>query len=93
MLNLLNDLQDRRGLTYIFISHDLSVVKFMADMMAVMNAGKIVEFGPSENIYANPQQDYTKKLIDATPKDDLEHIKALRAQREVKRQQRHAAQA
>ena len=49
VLNLLNDLQDRRGLTYIFISHDLSVVKFMADMMAVMNEGKIVEFGPSRS--------------------------------------------
>ena len=52
VLNLLKDLQQRCGLTYIFISHDLSVVKFMADMMAVMNAGKLVEFGPSENIYA-----------------------------------------
>ena len=54
VLNLLKDLQDKRGLTYIFISHDLSVVKFMADMMAVMNKGKIVEFGPSEDIYAKP---------------------------------------
>src|SRR5258707_571066 len=53
VLNLLKELQDKRGLTYIFISHDLSVVKFMADMMAVMNNGKIVEFGPSESIYKN----------------------------------------
>ena len=51
VLNLLKRLQEKRGLTYIFISHDLSVVKFMADMMAVMNGGKIVEFGPSEAIY------------------------------------------
>ena len=50
VLNLLKELQDKRGLTYVFISHDLSVVKFMADMMAVMNNGKIVEFGPSEKI-------------------------------------------
>ncbi len=56
VLNLLKELQDKRGLTYIFISHDLSVVKFMADMMAVMNDGKIVEFGPSETIYANPRK-------------------------------------
>jgi peptide/nickel transport system ATP-binding protein len=75
VLNLLKELQDNRGLTYIFISHDLSVVKFMADMMAVMNNGKIIEFGPSETIYAKPQQEYTRKLIDATPKDDLEHIR------------------
>ena len=54
VLNLLKELQDKRGLTYIFISHDLSVVKFMADMMAVMNDGKIVEFGPSETIYKLP---------------------------------------
>ncbi|MCA9175965.1 MAG: ABC transporter ATP-binding protein [Planctomycetales bacterium] len=75
VLNLLNELQERRGLTYIFISHDLSVVKFMADMMAVMNDGKIIEFGPSEAIYANPQEDYTKKLIAAAPKDDAESIR------------------
>ena len=81
MLNLLKDLQDKHGLTYIFISHDLSVVKFMADMMAVMNDGKIVEFGPSENIYANPHEEYTRQLIDATPKDDLELIRKRVAER------------
>lgn len=85
VLNLLKDLQERRGLTYIFISHDLSVVKFMADMMAVMNEGKIVEFGPSENIYAEPKQDYTRKLIEATPKDDVEAIRERVAQRENQR--------
>jgi len=77
VLNLLCDLQDKRGLTYIFISHDLSVVKFMADMMAVMNQGEIVEFGPSQAIYADPQEDYTRRLISATPNDDLEHIRKL----------------
>jgi peptide/nickel transport system ATP-binding protein len=81
VLNLLKDLQDKRGLTYIFISHDLSVVKFMADMMAVMNEGKIVEFGPSENIYKNPREAYTKRLIDATPKDDIELIRRRVAER------------
>ena len=67
VLNLLKDLQEKRGLTYVFISHDLSVVKFMSDMMAVMNAGKIVEYGPSDAIYANPQNEYTRKLIAAIP--------------------------
>ena len=82
VLNLLKSLQAKRGLTYIFISHDLSVVKFMADMMAVMNAGKIVEFGPSEAIYADPREEYTRKLIAATPRDDLEHILQRQKQRE-----------
>ena len=76
VLNLLSDLQERRDLTYIFVSHDLSVVKFMADMMAVMYEGKFVEFGVSEQIYANPQQDYTKRLIEATPDDNLEYIRS-----------------
>ncbi|MBA2114634.1 ABC transporter ATP-binding protein [Bremerella alba] len=87
VLNLLKDLQEKRGLTYIFISHDLSVVKFMADMMAVMNEGKIVEFGPAEAIYADPQEEYTRKLINATPRDDLAHI----AQRQAERQEAKAA--
>src|SRR3954470_7264319 len=82
VLNLLKELQDKRGLTYIFISHDLSVVKFMADMMAVMNNGKIIEFGPSENIYKNPQDPYTRRLIDATPKDDIDRIRRRVAERE-----------
>jgi len=81
VLNLLKDLQERRNLTYIFISHDLSVVKFMSDMMAVMNEGRIVEFGPSEVIYANPQQVYTQKLIEATPNDDIDYIRQLKQQR------------
>ncbi|WP_442483867.1 ABC transporter ATP-binding protein [Aeoliella sp. SH292] len=82
VLNLLKKLQEVRDLTYIFISHDLSVVKFMADMMAVMNEGKIVEFGPSDNIYAMPKQDYTRKLIEATPRDSIEHIRELKVARD-----------
>jgi peptide/nickel transport system ATP-binding protein len=82
VLNLLKRLQEKRDLTYIFISHDLSVVKFMSDMMAVMNAGKIVEFGPSENIYAHPKEDYTRRLIDATPKDSIENIRRRQKHRE-----------
>ena len=80
VLNLLKDLQEERGLTYVFISHDLGVVKFMSDMMAVMNAGKIVEFGPSEALYADPRDAYTRKLIAAIPDASLENIR--RRQRE-----------
>lgn len=68
VLNLFLDLQDRFNLTYVFISHDLAVVKFIADEVAVMNAGKIVEINSAEGIYENPQDPYTKKLLDAIPK-------------------------
>ena len=93
VLNLLKRLQEQRGLTYIFISHDLSVVKFMSDMMAVMQAGKIVEFGPSENIYANPKQDYTRNLIAAAPKDDIESIRRRQSEREAAFAKRRGAQS
>ena len=85
VLNLLKQLQQDRGLTYIFISHDLSVVKFMADMMAVMNEGLIVEFGPSDNIYALPKEEYTRKLINATPRDSIEHIRQRLADQQARR--------
>lgn len=81
VLNLLNDLKRRRLLTYIFISHDLSVVKFMADMMAVMKQGRFVDFGPSESIYRNPRSSYTKKLIAAMPKYDLSSVKRRQEER------------
>lgn len=68
VLNLLNDLKREFGFTYIFISHDLSVVKFMSDRMIVMKDGKIQEYGDSDEIYSNPKTEYTKKLIDAVPK-------------------------
>ncbi len=83
VLNLLKDLQEERRLTYIFISHDLSVVKFMSDMMVVMNEGRIVEFGPSENIYASPKDDYTKRLIEAIPNDSIENIRRRQEQRKA----------
>ena len=67
VLNLLNDLKDEFGLTYIFISHDLAVVKYMSDRMMVMNKGKIEEIGEADSIYRNPQSDYTKRLIDSIP--------------------------
>ncbi|MEI7801859.1 MAG: ABC transporter ATP-binding protein [Bacteroidota bacterium] len=68
VLNLLKDLQQDFGFTYIFISHDLSVVKFMSDRMVVMNKGKIEEMGLADEIYYNPKSDYTKRLIAAIPK-------------------------
>ena len=68
VLNLLNALKDDYGFTYIFISHDLSVVKFMSDQLMVMNQGKIEEIGEADAIYESPQKGYTKTLIDAIPK-------------------------
>jgi peptide/nickel transport system ATP-binding protein len=68
VLNLLNELRDQFGFTCIFISHDLSVVKFMSDRMVVMNQGKVEEMNDSETIYANPQSAYTRKLIAAIPR-------------------------
>ncbi len=75
VLNLLINLREEFKFTYIFISHDLSVVKFMSDRMVVMNKGKIEEMGLSDEIYNNPQKEYTKKLISAIPKGSLEEIK------------------
>ncbi len=63
ILNLLQDLRDSLGLTYVFISHDLSVVKHMSDRIAVMHRGRIVELGRSEEVFQNPQHDYTKMLF------------------------------
>ena len=65
VLNLLNDLKRDFRFTYIFISHDLSVVKYMSDRIIVMQKGKVVEQGTAEQIYNNPQEEYTKKLIDS----------------------------
>jgi peptide/nickel transport system ATP-binding protein len=101
VLNLLKRLQEKRNLTYIFISHDLSVVKFMADMMAVMQGvedrgqkcGRIVEFGPSEHIYAHPKEAYTQRLINATPKDDVASIRQRQAEREAALAARHKVAA
>lgn len=68
VLNLLNSLKEDFGFTYIFISHDLSVVKFMSDQLMVMNKGKIEEIGEADAIYKSPQKEYTKKLLEAIPK-------------------------
>jgi len=68
VLNLLNELKQDFKFTYIFISHDLAVVKYMADQLVVMNKGRIEEIGEADEIYKNPQKVYTKNLIDAIPK-------------------------
>ncbi|HEY9853358.1 MAG TPA: ABC transporter ATP-binding protein [Leptolyngbyaceae cyanobacterium] len=74
VLNLLKEIQQEFGLTYIFISHDLSVVKFMSDRIMVMNKGKIEEIGPAEFIYREPEKDYTRQLIASIPIGSLERI-------------------
>lgn len=68
VLNLLNELKENFGFTYIFISHDLAVVKYMSDQVLVMNKGKIEEMADADVLYENPKSDYTKKLIAAIPK-------------------------
>jgi len=68
VLNLLNELKENFGFTYIFISHDLAVVKYMSDQVMVMNQGKIEEIADADDLYAHPKSAYTQKLIDAIPK-------------------------
>jgi peptide/nickel transport system ATP-binding protein len=72
VLNLLQDLQDEYKLSYIFISHDLAVVKYISDQVMVMNNGEIVEMADSDEIYRHPKQEYTRKLLSSIPKG-LEH--------------------
>lgn len=67
ILNLLKDLQEQLSLTYLFISHDLRVVEFMSDMVGVMKDGRLVEISSKEEIYKNPKDPYTKKLLDCVP--------------------------
>ena len=75
VLNLLNELKKEYELTYIFISHDLSVVKYMSDRMIVMQEGKIEEMGDADQIYNSPKTDYTRRLINAIPEGKSENIK------------------
>jgi peptide/nickel transport system ATP-binding protein len=76
VLNLLQDLQDEYGLSYIFISHDLAVVKYISDRVMVMNEGSLVEVADSDEIYRNPQQEYTRRLLASIPKG-LQRAKEL----------------
>jgi peptide/nickel transport system ATP-binding protein len=88
VLNLLNELKEKYHFTYIFISHDLSVVRFMADRILVMNKGRIEEIGYAEDIYNSPQQEYTKRLINSIPQSDLEEIRKIQNERKRKRAER-----
>jgi oligopeptide transport system ATP-binding protein len=87
ILNLLKDLQRDLGLAYLFVAHDLAVVRTMSDRIAVMNKGKLVEMGPAEQVYTNPQDEYTKALLAAVPVPDP------RRMRERKRERRKLAHA
>ena len=81
ILNLLADLQDEFELTYVFISHDLSVVRYIADEVMVMYLGDVVEHGTREAVFADPLHAYTRQLFAATPRADVESIKARLARR------------
>jgi dipeptide transport system ATP-binding protein len=76
VLNLLADLQDEFGLTYVFISHDLSVVRYIADEVMVMYFGEAVEHGTREEVFADPKHEYTRTLFAATPRADVDSIRA-----------------
>jgi oligopeptide transport system ATP-binding protein len=81
ILNLLKDLQHEFGLTYLFIAHDLAVVRAMSDRIAVMNQGRLVEIGPAEEVYANPQDEYTQALLAAVPVPDPRRMKERKRER------------
>jgi oligopeptide transport system ATP-binding protein len=87
ILNLLKDLQRDLGLAYLFVAHDLAVVRAMSDRIAVMNKGVLVETGDAKEVYANPQQDYTRALLAAVPVPDP------RRMRERKRERRKLSHA
>jgi len=87
ILNLLKDLQGEFGLTYLFVAHDLAVVRTMSDNIAVMNKGKIVEAGPAERVYTQPQDEYTKALLAAVPVPDPHR---MRERKEERRKHKHA---
>ncbi|HZG36771.1 MAG TPA: ATP-binding cassette domain-containing protein [Gaiellaceae bacterium] len=87
ILNLLKDLQRDFSLTYLFIAHDLAVVRSMSDRIAVMNRGKLVEIGPAEEVYTNPQHEYTQALLSAVPVPDP---RAMKERKAARRKLRHA---
>ncbi|WAE71443.1 ABC transporter ATP-binding protein [Streptomonospora nanhaiensis] len=91
VLRLLSELQDDFGLTYIFVAHDLAVVRQVSDRVAVMRAGEVVESGDSDSVYENPQSDYTRQLLTAAPVLDPDEARRLRAERVEKRAKGEAA--
>ena len=68
MLNLLQDLQDEFGMSYIFISHDLAVVKYMSDQVMVLHEGRTVEMADAQTLYRAPRDPYTRRLLDSVPR-------------------------
>ncbi|HEX4306271.1 MAG TPA: ATP-binding cassette domain-containing protein [Solirubrobacterales bacterium] len=78
IVNLLDDLQDELGLTYVFVAHDIGVVRHISDRIAVMNQGKIVETGDADQVCEHPRDDYTKKLLAAVPIPDPRESRARR---------------
>jgi ABC-type oligopeptide transport system ATPase subunit len=83
ILNLLKDLQRDLGLTYLFIAHDLAVVRAMSNTIAVMHEGRIVEQGPAEQVYTQPQTDYTRALLAAVPVADPERMQRRKRERRL----------
>ncbi len=83
VLNLLNDLKEEFHFTYIFISHDLSVIRFIADRIFVMNNGKLVEMGYPEALFERPKEEYTRRLINAIPRGDIEEIRKTQLKRKM----------
>jgi peptide/nickel transport system ATP-binding protein len=81
ILNLLKDLQRDFGLTYLFIAHDLAVVRGMSDQIAVMEKGRLVEYGPAEQVYSAPKEDYTKALLASVPVPDPRRMRERKAER------------
>jgi oligopeptide transport system ATP-binding protein len=81
IVNLLDDLQDEMGLTYVFVAHDIGVVRHISDRIAVMNHGKIVETGDADQVCEHPRDDYTKKLLAAVPIADPRESAARRRER------------
>jgi oligopeptide transport system ATP-binding protein len=83
VLNLLKDLQDELGLAYLFIAHDLAVVRSISDRIAVMQAGRIVEAGPADQVYDSPQHEYTRRLLAAAPVADPAVMRRRRLERQA----------
>jgi oligopeptide transport system ATP-binding protein len=81
ILNLLKDLQQEFGLTYLFIAHDLAVVRAMSDRIAVMNQGRLVEMGPADQVYSRPKEEYTQALLAAVPVPDPRRMRERKAER------------
>jgi peptide/nickel transport system ATP-binding protein len=90
VLRLLSELQDDFGLTYIFVAHDLAVVRQVSDRVAVMRGGEIVEMGDSDSVYESPRSEYTRQLLTAAPLLDPDEARRLRAEREAAKRKQPA---